>query len=59
VGVLYANGWGVPQDPQAAVSWLARAAKQGDEESMQTHRELAAKGLPEAAAALRHLRLAL
>ena len=58
VGALYANGWGVPRDPRAAVMWLERAAKQGAEPSKMTLRNLAASGVPEAAAALRRLRLA-
>jgi TPR repeat protein len=30
LGVMYAKGWGVPQDDTAAVSWYRKAADQGD-----------------------------
>ena len=29
LGVMYYNGWGVPQDYSAAVSWYRKAAEQG------------------------------
>jgi len=58
VGLLYANGSGVPQDLRAAVMWLERAAKQGAEPSKAALRDLAAEGVPEAAAAVRRLGLA-
>ena len=55
---LYARGWGVPQDPRAATMWLVKAATQGDEFAKKRLLELAAVGVPEAAAAVRRLRLA-
>ena len=58
VGSLYSFGLGLPRDPRAAVIWLERAAKHGAEESKAALRDLAAEGVPEAAAALRRLRLA-
>jgi TPR repeat protein len=30
LGFMYANGYGVPQDDQAAVKWYRLAAEQGD-----------------------------
>jgi hypothetical protein len=56
--MLYANGLGVPQDDREAARWFAKSAAQGDEDSITSLRELAAEGVPEAAAALRRLRLA-
>jgi len=58
VGTLYANGWGVPRDPRTAVMWLERAAKQGAEESKAALLNLTASGVPEAAAAVRRMRIA-
>jgi TPR repeat protein len=58
MGLLYANGWGVPQDKREAARWWAKSAAQGDEDAIWNLRELAADGVPEAAAALRRLRLA-
>jgi len=57
VGILYDNGDGVPCDLRAASSWYARAAKQGDENSKTNLRNLASRGVPEAAAALYSLGL--
>ena len=58
MGVLYANGWGVTRNPRAASVCFELAAKQGDEGAAQALRNIAAEGVPEAAAALRRLRLA-
>ena len=58
LGVLYKNGWGVTSDLRAASSWFERAAKQGVEDAAQALRKFVAKGVPEAVAALRRLRLA-
>ena len=58
MGMLYGNGWGVPQDKREAAKWWAKSAAQGDEASISKLRTLAAEGAPEAAAALRRLRLA-
>jgi len=55
LALLYADGLGVPRDVHAAVTWLERAAKQGFGASKQELRNLAAEGVPEAAAALRRL----
>jgi TPR repeat protein len=33
IGVLYANGWGVPQDYAEAMRWYRKAAAQGDSRS--------------------------
>ncbi len=30
LGIMYENGWGVPQDPAQAVQWYREAAKSGD-----------------------------
>ena len=59
MGTLYAEGWGVPQDKREASRWWAKSAAQGNEDAIESLRELAAEGVPEAAAALRRLRLAL
>ena len=59
MGILFANGWGVPKDEREAARWFAKSAARGDEASITNLRELAAEGVPEAAAALRRLRLAL
>ena len=58
LGALYANGWGVPQDVREGIKWWAKAAAQGKEGAIENLRRAAANGLPEAAAALRRLRLA-
>ena len=58
VAVLYKNGWGVPQDMRAAMLWFVKAATHGDEDAKKRLLELAAAGMPEAAAAVRRLRLA-
>ena len=58
LGALYANGWGVPQDVREAIKWWAKAAAKGQESAIKNLRILAADGVPEAAAALRRLRLA-
>jgi len=58
VGLLYSYGLGMPRDPRAGVMWLERAAKQGAEPSKMTLRNLAAEGVPEAAAAVRRLGIA-
>jgi len=58
VGLFYANGWGVLRNLSTAVQWFERAAKQGDRRSAQALRNLAADGVPEAAAALRRIGLA-
>jgi len=57
VGALYLNGLGVSRDYRAAVPWFERAAKQGVEPSKAALRDLAAEGVPEAAAAVLHLHL--
>lgn len=31
IGVLYLNGWGVPQNKVEAVAWFIKAADQGNE----------------------------
>ena len=59
LGVLYANGWGVPRDVREAIKWYAKAAAQGIEGAVANLRAYAADGVPEAAAALRRLRLSL
>ena len=58
IGILYGNGWGVPEDYREAARWWAKSAAQGDEDAIKCLRALAAEGVPEAAAALRRLRLA-
>ena len=58
MGALYHHGWGVPQDLRAATLWYVKAATRGDEFSKKKLLELAATGVPEAAAAVRRLRLA-
>ena len=58
MGMIYANGWGVPQDKREAARWWAKSAAQGNENAIKGLRMLAAAGVPEAAAALRRLRLA-
>jgi len=58
VDVLYENGWGATRDLRAASLWFERAAKQGDEAAAHALRGFVAEGVPEAAAALRRLRLA-
>ena len=58
MGILYGNGWGAPQDIREATRWFAKSAAQGDEDAITNLRELAAASVPEAAAALRRLRLA-
>ena len=58
LGLLYANGWGVPQDVREGIKWWAKAAAKGKEGAINNLRAHAANGVPEAAAALRHLRLA-
>jgi TPR repeat protein len=58
LGVLYVNGWGVPQDLREAIKLYAKAAEMGYNVAISNLRELAAAGVPEAAAALRRLRLA-
>ena len=58
LGALYANGWGVPQDVREGIKWYAKAAAQGYEGAIMYLRRHAAAGVPEAAAALRRLRLA-
>ena len=56
--MFYASGWGVPRDVREGIKWYAKAAAQGKEGAIENLRSAAAKGVPEAAAALRHLRLA-
>jgi len=46
------------QRDQAAVVWFARSAKQGDEDAIKALQKLADRGVPEASAALRRMRLA-
>ena len=58
IGELYENGLGVLQDVCAATLWYSRSAKQGDEVARRSLLGLAAKGVPDAAAAVRRLRLA-
>ncbi len=58
MGLLFAEGWGVKQDKREAARWWAKSAAQGDEAAITNLRTLAAEGVPEAAAALRRLRLA-
>jgi TPR repeat protein len=58
MGVLFAEGLGVPQDYREAARWWAKSAAQGNEGAITNLRILAAAGVPEAAAALRRLRLA-
>ena len=58
MGMLYGKGWGVPQDYREAARWWAKSAAQGDEAAITNLRALVAEGVPEAAAALRRLRLA-
>ena len=58
VGVLFENGWGVPRDLRAAALWVAKAATRGNELAKTHLLELAAAGVPDAAAAVRRLRLA-
>ena len=57
-GAIYATGQGVPADYREAARWFARGAVKGEEHCIEQLRELAAEGVPEAAAALRRLRLA-
>jgi len=57
VGLLYKNGWGVPRDLRMAVSFYERAAKQGAEPSKAVLLILAAEGVPEAAEAVRRMRI--
>jgi TPR repeat protein len=58
VGALYAFGWGVPRDLRTATMWYIKAATHGDEDAKERLLDLAAAGVPEAAAAVRRLRLA-
>ena len=58
LGLLYASGWGVPQDVREGIKWWAEASAQGYEGAIEYLRRAAANGVPEAAAALRRLRLA-
>ena len=58
MGMLFTEGWGVPQDNREAARWWAKSAAQGVEGAIKNLRGLAAEGVPEAAAALRRLRLA-
>ena len=58
LGSLYTFGWGVPRDNREAVRWLAKSAAQGFENAIKGLRVFVAKGVPEAAAALRRLGLA-
>jgi TPR repeat protein len=48
----------VSQDVREAIKWWAKAAAKGQESAIKNLRILAADGVPEAAAALRRLRLA-
>ena len=34
MGILFANGWGVPQDYREAARWYAKSAAQGDEDAI-------------------------
>ena len=58
VGALYANGWGVPHDLRAAIMWFSRASTQGHEKAKTNLLKLASAGVPDAVAAVQHLRLA-
>jgi TPR repeat protein len=58
LGSLYGFGWGVPKDVREGIKWWAKAAAKGKEGAINNLRAHAANGVPEAAAALRHLRLA-
>ena len=58
LGALYARGWGVPEDVREAIKWWAKAAARGEENAIENLRRAAAKGVSEASAALRRLRLA-
>ena len=58
LGVLYVQGLGVTRDVREGISWWEKAAAQGDKDAIENIRELAVGGSPEAAAALRRLRLA-
>ena len=58
LGAIYRNGYGVPVDLRAAVSWFARSAAQGFDPAKKHLRELAVEGVPEAAAAAWRLGLA-
>ena len=55
LGMLYANGLGVPHDVRAAVSWLERSARQYHFPASMSLLELKGMGVAEAAAALKRL----
>jgi hypothetical protein len=40
MGVLYANGWGVPQSREQALKWFLMASDQGYEPAKQTLRSM-------------------
>jgi hypothetical protein len=58
MGLLLSEGLGVAHDKREAARWWAKSAAQGNEGAITNLRMLAAAGVPEAAAALRRLRLA-
>jgi TPR repeat protein len=47
LGVLYARGWGVPQDFIEAHLWLSLAAAQGNKLAAQEHDKVVMKMTPE------------
>ena len=51
-------GWGVPMDIRLGISWLEKAAAQGDVGAINGLQSNAAAGMPEAVEALRRLRIA-
>ena len=58
MGVLLKNGCGVPLDKGGATSWFVRAAKHGYKPAEARLRALATEGVPEDAAAVERLGLA-
>ena len=55
---IYADGLGVPRNLRKAVTWYEKTAAKGDNVAIFFLRHFSAAGMPEAAAALRRLRLA-
>jgi len=47
LGVLYATGWGVPQDVIEAHLWLSMAAAQGNKMAAQEHDRVGMKMTPD------------